>query len=262
MHLKIGTVILVAVFPITVLFVQIVDTYMLYGALALLLISILIVKRGRRALSLLVCMICGYLVWNYAVIGFDAVFQRSFMNADWIVASSRLALIGYILPFVAYQFISKASTNYFRLGDFSAKIKMPFIWYGMNENVARICLVFSVICLVSASFFFFFGSVSINLLIVGIVFAIINSMLEELLWRGFILSRTVDLFGEKIGLVAMALSFGFYHFSLGFSIPICIIFSLGGIFFGGVAIRSKGLILPMIMHIVMNILFVSMGIIF
>lgn len=75
------------------------------------------------------------------------------------------------------------------------------------------------------------------------------------------LSYFVSGFGEIQGLVIAGTTFGLYHFHLGFSWPICLLFSLFGMMMGGVAIRSQGLLPVMVMHFVMNILFVLSGMI-
>ncbi|MDR1867803.1 MAG: CPBP family intramembrane metalloprotease [Treponema sp.] len=110
--------------------------------------------------------------------------------------------------------------------------------------------------------FSFFHKLTVWTLGVGLIFSIINAILEELIWRGFLLSRLTDLYSKEISLFTMSLSFCLYHYSLGFSITTCLLFSLGGVYFGGVTLRSKGLLPAIIMHISMNTLFVAVGIIF
>ncbi len=100
------------------------------------------------------------------------------------------------------------------------------------------------------------------MMLYGLLFALINSVLEEILWRGFILGRVVDYLGEKQALIVTSFTFGFYHLSLGFSIWICLAFAIGGFYMGGCAIKSKGIGASIIMHIFVNIVFVSLGMIF
>ena len=212
--------------------------------------------------KLLVAFICGFILWKYAVLSLDWLIQGYDIDSLWTVVLSRFALLGYLLPFVIWFLYSPNKPYHFRFGDTRATIKMPCVWYGVKDNVLRVSVVFSALCLVLAVVLFYAKKIDITIMVAGLAFALVNSVLEELLWRGFILSRTIELCGEKLGLVVMSLAFGLYHYPLGFSLPICLVFSLGGIYFGGIAIGSKGLLLGTIMHMSMNVLFVTLGIIF
>jgi membrane protease YdiL (CAAX protease family) len=141
------------------------------------------------------------------------------------------------------------------------QIKFPFIWYGFSDFVWRFILVFCSLCL-AVVVFFFSKSVSISIVLFGILFALVNSVLEEILWRGLILGRVVDYLGEKQALIATSIAFGLYHLSLGFSLWICLAFAIGGFYMGGCAVKSKGIGASIIMHIFVNMVFVSSGIIF
>ena len=144
---------------------------------------------------------------------------------------------------------------YLRLGDMRASLKFPFIWWGFKEYVWRFILIFCGMCAVVAAVLFSnFGGSSVILF--GVAFAAVNSILEGALWRGLILGRLVDLVGETQGLIISSLAFGFYHISLGFSVLICLIFAVGGFYMGGCAIKSRGLFAPIVMHFFVNMIFV------
>jgi membrane protease YdiL (CAAX protease family) len=117
------------------------------------------------------------------------------------------------------------------------------------------------LCLAVTVWFCFSGGAN-GVMLYGFLFAVINAFIEEVLWRGFILGRTADFIGEKQALVITSLAFGFYHLSLGFSIWVCLAFAIGGFYMGGCAIKSKGLAAPIIMHLFVNMVFVSCGMIF
>ncbi|HEY2495369.1 MAG TPA: CPBP family intramembrane glutamic endopeptidase [Paenibacillus sp.] len=102
----------------------------------------------------------------------------------------------------------------------------------------------------------------LSLLLFGLVFAFINAILEEFLWRGYVLSRFVDGLGEKQGLIIGSIVFGMYHYSLGFPWSICALFAVLGMLLGGIVIRSQGLLPVIILHFIMNVLFVLSGLIF
>lgn len=142
-------------------------------------------------------------------------------------------------------------------------IHFPWIFKGpIKDPIWRFMLIFLVIICAIFSFFIDWGQPRFLVLIgYAFSFALINSVLEELLWRGYILSHFISRFGEIQGLVIAGTTFGLYHFHLGFSWPVCLLFSLFGMMMGGVAIRSGGLFPVTVMHFVMNILFVLSGMI-
>ena len=221
-------------------------------------------RRNRQTflLKLIMTFIFGFLLWKYSLFILDCLAQQYNINLLWTVVLSRFALLGYLFPFVIWFLCNPHKIYSFHFGEIQSSIKMPCVWYGVKDNVLRVCIVFSILCLVFAVAFFYVKQIDVAIIVAGLAFAIVNSVLEELLWRGFILSRTIQLCGEKFGLILMSIAFGLYHYPLGFSLPICLFFSLGGIYFGGIAIHSKGLLLGTIMHISMNVLFVALGIIF
>lgn len=219
-------------------------------------------RKFTAVLPLILVFLIGFLAWKYVLFGMQWLFQQYAIDGMWAVVLSRFALIGYLLPFLLWRLIVPQQVWRFRLGDVRASIRMPFIWCGFKDNVCRVSVVFSLLCLLLAGVLFYYRQASASVLAAGFAFAFINSILEEYLWRGLILSRTCDLWGSQPGLIVMSLAFGLYHYPLGFSIPVCLLFSLGGIYFGGIAICSKGLVLGTVMHISMNMLFVAVGIVF
>ncbi|MNN10595.1 CAAX amino terminal protease self- immunity [compost metagenome] len=159
--------------------------------------------------------------------------------------------------------LSRPQTNYLSVGSFKNTIYTPLIWRGIKDPIWRFLLIAIVVMSISFTFVIDFHRDDFyRLLLYGCLFALVNSILEELLWRGLILPRFVDHAGEQMGLIVTSLGFGFYHYSLGFPWAICAVFSLCGLLMGGVAIRSKGLVPVMILHFFMNVLFALSGIIF
>lgn len=213
-------------------------------------------------LKLIAAFVIGFLLWNYALFPLEWLAHSYHIDSSWTVVLSRFALFGYFVPFIVWYYVEPQTVCDFRLGRVRASIKMPFIWYGIKDNVLRVSLGFSLSCVLLAGTLFYSKQLSPSILLAGFSFSLINSFLEEFLWRGLILSRSIDLWGEKLGLILMSLAFGFYHYPLEFSMPVCLLFSLGGVYFGGIAIRSNGLLLGTVMHGSMNLLFVAMGIIF
>lgn len=208
-------------------------------------------------LILLELTIFGYLIR----LPVSQFFNNGMLSEPILIIIGRLGLIGYIILFFAWERLQPYNNKYLKLGNMKEVLKVPFVWWGFKEYVWRFTLIFCSLWLITAVIFSLNGNV-FEVLWHGLLFAAINSILEGILWRGLILGRIVEYMGEKRGLVLSSIVFGLYHLSLGFSIWICLLFAVGGLYMGGLAIKSKGLFAPIIMQFFVNIAFVSFGMIF
>lgn len=251
-----------AALPISLLAAQVYPIYVAITLIATFTLLALLYRPARKASTLISILLLGYLFWSLLYDYIEILFAQNVDAKNFTAILSRFGLIGYLLLLFGWYLYDKTTQHYFKIGSLCANIKIPCIWYGFNDNVLRVSGVFSIACIVATCAFSVINQLSLVLICMGIIFSLINAVLEELLWRGFVLNRLNDCYGEKIGLILMSLTFGVYHYSLGFTLPICLLFSLGGIYFGGIAIKSKGLLLATVMHFCMNMLFVSIGIIF
>lgn len=164
------------------------------------------------------------------------------LSNELTIIISRISLLGYLLPLALLGLFYKRHTNYFRIGSFKNEIRFPLIWWGVRDPIWRNLLIALAVLGGTALLIIDFNQPDIRkLLAYGVLFVLMNAILEELLWRGYILSRFVDTFGEKLGLVGSSIAFGIYHYSLGFPLPVCGVFAIAGLFLGGVAIRSQGI---------------------
>jgi membrane protease YdiL (CAAX protease family) len=207
--------------------------------------------------------VMGYVISSYLKVIILKASQAMVLSVEMTTILSRLSLIGYLIPLIVLGFIYKGETNYFRVGQFRNEIRFPFIWWGIRDPMWRFICIALTLMLGVLFFLIDFKQEQLGqLLFYSFLFACINSILEEILWRGYILARFVDVYGEKLGLVGASVGFGFYHYSLGFGLPICLLFAITGLMLGGVVIRSKGLLPTVLIHFVMNIIFAFLGIIF
>jgi membrane protease YdiL (CAAX protease family) len=91
---------------------------------------------------------------------------------------------------------------------------------------------------------------TILLLLLGIGFSIVNAVLEELLWRGFLQSWLLSVVNPAVAIAVQAVSFGAFHFT-GFpgglaGISLATVY---GLMLGALAFRCKGLLAPCIAHV-------------
>ena len=241
--------------PILFIVVQCLPEHIGMSIVCVLFLLSILLKSTRGATLLLAFSICGYFVWLYISPLISAAIGHTMLGQTL----ARFALVGYIVIFALWDIFSKRKAAYLSIGKAKEIIRFPFIWRGYKEPIWRFTLIFCCICVIPLCAGIFSCRPALELLGYGVLFSVVNAFLEEIIWRGMILSHAVSLVGEKHALIITSLAFGLYHISLGFPIWVCLIFAVGGIYMGGTAIVSKGLLAPFFMHILVNLIFVVFG---
>lgn len=177
----------------------------------------------------------------------------------------RLALVCILIPLLVFSFFSKLPfITYWKKPHWNELIYFPFIWSGFHRTSVKFFLFIALtVNIVSFAPFAIRNGWSViqEIWLLAIIFSITNAVLEEVIWRGALLSRFSEQLGEKWAVVVTSLGFGLQHYSLGFPWLVCIAFSIGGMFYGGITIKSKSIIPSIIWHITLNILMVLSGLI-
>ncbi|MBD0379918.1 CPBP family intramembrane glutamic endopeptidase [Paenibacillus sedimenti] len=250
-----------AVFIIAVIVIQLVPVAAGLMLAALILGCCILVQREQSYLLLTTGIyMLGFEAAEFAKAGILGYADQS---RELEIVLSRFSLLGFVVPLWIYKRILAPKTDYFTIGSFTNTIQTPPVSWGIKDPIWRFLLIASAIICAGFSFVIDFGREDLGrLLLYGMCFALVNAVLEELLWRGLILPRMIDFCGERMGLVFSSVAFGCYHYSIGFPWTICALFSLCGMMMGNVAIRSKGLLPIILLHVLMNILFALAGIIF
>ena len=107
----------------------------------------------------------------------------------------------------------------------------------------------------------FFGDVGYDLTIVGavapaLVFAVANGSMEELAYRGALLGWSAKVIGVWPAVVGQAIVFGLAHSGadvVGNGVPLMLALGVGGFIAGVIAVRTRSLLLPMAIHIGLDI---------
>jgi uncharacterized protein len=99
------------------------------------------------------------------------------------------------------------------------------------------------------------------LLVFCILFSVVNACLEELIWRGILFSSLIKEVSVPYALVITSLGFGLLHLTIGFPFIVCLLFSLGGLFYGMVVLKTNSIYPGILFHLVINIGMVFGGII-
>ncbi|WP_286197721.1 CPBP family intramembrane glutamic endopeptidase [Bacillus sp. ISL-34] len=92
-----------------------------------------------------------------------------------------------------------------------------------------------------------------TILLFGILFAIINATLEEVIWRGIMLSSLKRNVSTFYAVVITSIGFGLLHISIGIPVIISLLFSFGGLFYAIVVLKTNSIYPSIVFHIVINL---------
>ena len=106
----------------------------------------------------------------------------------------------------------------------------------------------------------FFGDVSytilVGALVPALIFAVSNGVMEELVYRGALMGWSGRVMGVGSALVGQAVVFGLAHSGtdvIGFQVPLMLAMGLAGLLAGLVTIRTRSLLVPIAVHIGLDI---------
>jgi membrane protease YdiL (CAAX protease family) len=107
----------------------------------------------------------------------------------------------------------------------------------------------------------FFGDVGYDVTVLGaivpaLIFATGNGVMEEVVYRGVLMGWTARVMGVGPALVGQAVIFGLAHSGpdvSGSPIPLMLALGVGGLLAGVIAIRTRSLLIPIAIHIGLDI---------
>lgn len=106
----------------------------------------------------------------------------------------------------------------------------------------------------------FFGDVSYTILVgallPALVFAVCNGVMEEVIYRGALMGWSGRVMGTSPALIGQAVVFGLAHSGadvVGFQVPLMLAMGLGGLLAGLITIRTRSLLIPIAIHIGLDI---------
>lgn len=230
---------------------------------ALLALSTLLAPPPRRSLLLtLAAYTLGYVSFNLLAPILNATAGGS---GPGLVAS-RLGLTTVALSLILAAIATGTKPiDFALLGDLRAPLSFPLIWAGPGRAPVWVhTLIGILVTSVSFAPATAWGELTGRVVLLALLFSLANSLLEEIIFRGLLLSRLTEAVGERWSLLLTSLAFGFYHYtfplgdgvygpvgSLGFAL-------LGGLL-GGLTLRSGGLAAAWAIHAVANVWMVLSG---
>jgi membrane protease YdiL (CAAX protease family) len=107
----------------------------------------------------------------------------------------------------------------------------------------------------------FFGDVGYDIAVVGaivpaLVFAVANGSMEEIAYRGALLGWSARVVGVWPAVIGQAVVFGLAHSGsdvVGYGVPLMLALAVGGLVAGVITVRTRSLLLPMAIHIGLDI---------
>ena len=93
-----------------------------------------------------------------------------------------------------------------------------------------------------------------------LLYASISSIMEEVLWRGLIMSAIKNLTNERTAIIFSSIGFGISYLMYGYSLGICLILILFGFLFAWITSRSGSIVPAMIWHFLFHILMILSGV--
>ncbi|CAM3727539.1 CPBP family intramembrane glutamic endopeptidase [Cytobacillus oceanisediminis] len=225
-----------------------------------LILFLVFTSRQERVFS---WTIAAYLTGNLLFLYGDRLLDELPFHTYILLILNRVLLIIPILLliYVSKKF-NKSANRYWQKPSWDARIYFPFIWRGFHSLSTKgfliIALIMNSVILAPAILSADIPFVT-DLFVFLIGFSVVNAFMEELLWRGILLTRMADLAGEKAAVIFSGISFGFSHLMLGYSLAVCLLFAIGGVFYGAITVKSGSMIPAILWHAVINVLMILSG---
>jgi membrane protease YdiL (CAAX protease family) len=208
----------------------------------------------RFLASVFICFLVSLII--YQIINIE-IGQNNFPRETKILLNRSLLVIIVVGLYIFHRVSNKKTIFYFHLPHWSQLIELPF------HSIKLYTLTFIVIGSSGAAFLPIVLQQEIlitkSFIVFCILFSLINATLEELIWRGVLLSSLVKYVSVSYALGVTSIGFGLLHLIIGIPFLLCLFFSLGGLFYGMVVLKTNSIFPAIIFHMVINIGMVFSG---
>lgn len=202
----------------------------------------------RSSVLLLFSFLVGLLIYQLAT----SFISDLTMTNEMKILLNRSFLSIILIAIVLSQLLVKHKINFFTvLPDWKSHIQMPFhkitVW-----GFLLIGLVGSSTILLPLLRFTDSNHLK-SLFLFALLFAILNGVLEEFIWRGVLLSSLNRDISTIYAVVITSVGFGLLHISIGIPMIVSILFSFGGLFYAIVVLKTKSIYPAIVFHIIINL---------
>ncbi|MEH7745580.1 CPBP family intramembrane glutamic endopeptidase, partial [Neobacillus drentensis] len=204
-------------------------------------------------------MIISFFLGNLLLGYLDNFIEGFHLSPFSLIMLSQLLLLIPILmiSYVVKQF-KQEITPYFHWPIFTREIQLPF---KIGFSFKRFVLIFGLLAVLSIGITFLFQVEKIQLRSFSLIllFASMNALLEELLWRGLLLPKLIRITNQLIGVIVTSIAYGINTTMFGFSPILCMIYIFLGLVLGCLTVKTKSVFPAMIAHTLVTTLFLING---
>jgi len=191
-------------------------------------------------------------------------FRLSGISNSHFILLHRISLLLILIPLVVFVSSTNHRQSFFsmlrRFPNFKERIVLPrhtlsmrmFLFLGMLGS----CCVF---------FPLFFNprfELTPHLILFSLCFSLMNATIEEVLYRGVLLSFLTDTVSSRYATVVSSLIFGLLHLTIDIPLVFTVLFTMSGLYYALVVIKSNSIYPVICFHFVINIGMVWNGWIF
>ncbi|CAH0305580.1 type II CAAX endopeptidase family protein [Peribacillus sp. Bi134] len=220
-----------------------------WGLLPLIFLLILYISpnKYRSSVSLFIFFLLGTLVYQ---LGSSYINEWNISKEMKIIINRCLLMFIMIGTMISLLLSKQKIFFYTLLPDWHRRITMPF-------HTIKLPYFLLIGLMVSSTLLIPLFSQEMSdlktVLLFGILFAIINATLEEVIWRGIMLSSLKRNVSTFYAVVITSIGFGLLHISIGIPVLISLLFSFGGLFYAIVVLKSDSIYPSIVFHIVINL---------
>ena len=217
--------------------------------LLLSLIILFVVKKEKRyIISLLLAFLIGYSIFMFST----ELIQLIDLSKEIKVILSRFALVFILLALVVvHRLFNKNVYWYNEKPNWRNPIVLPF--HQVNT------LLFWLIGIGVNVFIYLFIMIQKDtesiqsLLLFCFVFSLINAVLEEVIWRGVLLSALKEHTSSRYAVIMTSVGFGLVHLSIGFPLLLSLCISVAGLIYAVITLKTNSIYPSIVFHFVINI---------
>ncbi|WP_286166492.1 CPBP family intramembrane glutamic endopeptidase [Bacillus sp. E(2018)] len=203
----------------------------------------------RSTLSLFIYFSIGLVL--YVQVSDYFISSASELSKETKVLLNRCLLLCMIIGVCISLKLSKQKINFFTsMPNWKERIVFPH-----HTLPTRTFFLFGLLGSMTIFIPLFFKeniALSTTFLMFALLFSLINALLEELLWRGVLLSSLKENISTPYAVVTTSIGFGLLHLSIGIPFVMSLLFSLGGLFYAFVVLKTNSIYPAIVFHFVIN----------
>lgn len=233
------------------------NSWVIGGSILFLLLIIYTAKKEYRQLILI---FIAFLVsfWIYELL--NIYLENYELSRELRVLLNRFLLSIIVLGLCVAHLFNKKKISFFNNKPImNSNIVMPF----HSVKLSHFFLIGLIISTISFVPIIVQQELSYieSILLFTLLFSIINATLEELIWRGLMLSSLKEFVSIRSAVIITSIGFGLLHLTVGIPFIFSLLFSIGGLFYAIVVMKTNSIYPSIIFHFVINVGMVLSGLI-